>query len=197
MKKILLLFALSLVLTGCTQTSLSKWFSGFFGSSSNVGSEFVVDNNAVFDLFQDDFGVGTEYDDIFIDGGNGDVGVGDTGVSATGQVEYEVDSSYTFDPVYTEVGKMTPEELHGKEVLEIPVLMLGGNFFPFPDKQFGDKAKADLCDHTHYHGDTGYTLDLEIVPEPSNPCGFDDATKIMRVSGDEMIDWFHNRPRNF
>ena len=28
-----------------------------------VGAEFLMDNDAVFDLFQDDFGTGAEYDD--------------------------------------------------------------------------------------------------------------------------------------
>jgi len=32
----------------------------------NLGWEFLTDNDAVFDLFQDDFGTGTQYDDRFV-----------------------------------------------------------------------------------------------------------------------------------
>ena len=31
----------------------------------NIGYEFLLDNDAVFDLLQDDFGTGSEYDDRF------------------------------------------------------------------------------------------------------------------------------------
>lgn len=31
-----------------------------------AAGEFVFDNDAVFDLFQDDFGTGTQYDDRFV-----------------------------------------------------------------------------------------------------------------------------------
>ena len=34
---------------------------------SNAAYEFAFDNDAVFDLFQDDFGTGTQYDDRFTD----------------------------------------------------------------------------------------------------------------------------------
>ena len=33
-----------------------------------AGFEFLTDNDAVFDLFQDDFGTGTQYDDRFTGG---------------------------------------------------------------------------------------------------------------------------------
>lgn len=32
---------------------------------TTVAGEFLLDNDAVFDLFQDDFGTGTQYDDRF------------------------------------------------------------------------------------------------------------------------------------
>jgi hypothetical protein len=35
------------------------------GALPYVGYEFVLDNDAVFDLFQDDFGTGALYDDRF------------------------------------------------------------------------------------------------------------------------------------
>lgn len=192
---IILIAALLVTLTGCIGSSSNSWFSGLFGS--DAGTDFALDNDAVFDLFQDDFGSGTEYDDLFKDGGNGDLNVSETNTSADGQISYGSDVSQTIDPEYNRIGAMTPAELHGQEAIEIPVLALGNNLFPFPNKQFGDMYPADLCDHTHYHGDSGYTLDRNIIPEPESPCGFDDATKIINVTGDEMIDWFHNRPRNF
>lgn len=194
-KTLVLLFALSLVLTGCL--NMGSGWSNLWNASSDAGTDFLSDNDAVFDLFEDDFGTGTQYDDRFVESGDGDLDVGDTSVSADGQVNYGLEPSSTVDEDYDEIGGMTPDELHGQESIDIPVLILGNNFFPFPEKQFGPKALIDLCDHTHYHGASGYTLDRQIIPEPSNPCGFDDATKIMSVTGDEMIEWFHNRPRNF
>ncbi|MBT4849910.1 hypothetical protein HON36_03590 [Candidatus Parcubacteria bacterium] len=191
-RNLLLIIILSVTLSGCTLGS--SWLDNFFGLGPNTGTDLVASNDAIFDLFQD---TDTQYSEIFKDSGDGDLNVGDTNTSADGEVRYDLEEGLTFDPVYTEIGKMTPSELHGKEVLEIPVLMLGDNFFPFPDKQFGDQYDPELCDHKHHHGVTGYTLDGKIIPEPDDPCGFDNATKIMRVSGDEMIEWFHNRPRNF
>jgi hypothetical protein len=46
--------------------------SGFWGfvvrdAALSAVYEFVWDNDAVFDLFQDDFGTGTQYDDRFAD----------------------------------------------------------------------------------------------------------------------------------
>ena len=198
MKKIILLVFLSLMLMGCNFNPLSSTpFSGLFGGDNNSDSDFVLDNDTVFDLFEDDFGTGTQYDDRFIEGGNGDVGVGDTDVSAGGEVDYGPEPSATQDPAYDKIGKMTPAELHALAAIEIPALVLGGSSFPFPDKQFGAMASPDLCDHLHYHGASGYTLDRKIVNEPSNSCGFDNAVKTITVTGDEMIEWFHNRPRNF
>jgi len=187
MKKIILLLFLSLMLMGCTFNPFSSTpFSGLFGGGDDIGSDFVVDNDTVFDLFEDEGNFS-----------DGDVGVGDTDVSADGQVDYGPEPSSTTDPDYDKIGKMTPAELQSQGAIEIPALTVGGNLFPFPDKQFGFMAGADLCDHSHYHSTSGYTLDRKIVSEPSNSCGFDDVIETITVTGDEMIEWFHNRPRNF
>ena len=37
-----------------------------FTGAVTQGFEFVLDNDAVFDLFQDDFGTGAQYDDRFV-----------------------------------------------------------------------------------------------------------------------------------
>ena len=37
----------------------------FTGLLTSAAGEFLWDNDAVFDLFQDDFGTGTQYDDRF------------------------------------------------------------------------------------------------------------------------------------
>ena len=47
---------------GCL-CSPCAWFTGF---ATSVATEFLLDNDAVFDLFQDDFGTGTLYDDRFV-----------------------------------------------------------------------------------------------------------------------------------
>ena len=41
------------------------WTQALQMSAVAVGVEFLTDNDAVFDLFQDDFGTGTQYDDRF------------------------------------------------------------------------------------------------------------------------------------
>lgn len=195
-KNVVLMFTLSLILSGCLNSS--SWFGrSLWTSGIDSGTDFAADNDAVFDLFEDDFGTGTQYDDRFIGSGDGDLPAGQTHTSADGQIDYSLEPSGTVDPAYDEIGGMTPDELHGQEAIDIPVLMLGNNFFPFPEKQFGAKVSPDLCNHAHYHGASGYTLDRQNIPEPSDPCGFDNTTKIMSVTGDEMIEWFHNRPRNF
>jgi hypothetical protein len=48
---------------GCLCDNPCAWISGVVTS---VGTEFLLDNDAVFDLFQDDFGTGTQYDDRFL-----------------------------------------------------------------------------------------------------------------------------------
>jgi hypothetical protein len=47
---------------GCNFCNPCGWITGL-GSAALV--EFLLDNDAVFDLFQDDFGTGTQYDDRF------------------------------------------------------------------------------------------------------------------------------------
>jgi hypothetical protein len=56
--------ALGCLPCGCNFCNPCGWITGF-GSSLLV--EFLTDNDAVFDLFQDDFGTGTTYDDRFAD----------------------------------------------------------------------------------------------------------------------------------
>ena len=43
-----------------------NWQTLAWGSALYAGLEFVTDNDSVFDLFQDDFGTGTQYDDRFL-----------------------------------------------------------------------------------------------------------------------------------
>jgi len=40
-----------------------NWQRILWDVATNVGTEFVLDNDGIFDLFQDDFGTGTTYDD--------------------------------------------------------------------------------------------------------------------------------------
>ena len=47
---------------GCLCGNACTWITGF---ATSVATEFLLDNDAVFDLFQDDFGTGTQYDDRF------------------------------------------------------------------------------------------------------------------------------------
>ena len=49
---------------GCLCGKPCTWFAGV---ATSVATEFLLDNDAVFDLFQDDFGTGTTYDDRFTD----------------------------------------------------------------------------------------------------------------------------------
>lgn len=41
------------------------WQTALWDGALDVGWSFLLDNDAVFDLFQDDFGTGTLYDDRF------------------------------------------------------------------------------------------------------------------------------------
>ena len=52
---------------GCLNIgSLGKWAGPLaYDAVQYVAFEFLADNDAVFDLFQDDFGTGTQYDDRF------------------------------------------------------------------------------------------------------------------------------------
>jgi len=47
---------------GCNFCNPCAWIPSVVGS---LAVEFLTDNDAVFDLFQDDFGTGTQYDDRF------------------------------------------------------------------------------------------------------------------------------------
>ncbi|MHC4091455.1 MAG: hypothetical protein ACYSVY_14490 [Planctomycetota bacterium] len=42
-----------------------NWQNLAWSAVTYAGLEFVTDNDGVFDLFQDDFGTGTQYDDRF------------------------------------------------------------------------------------------------------------------------------------
>ena len=48
---------------GCLCGKVCSWAPAVITS---VATEFLLDNDAVFDLFQDDFGTGTQYDDRFV-----------------------------------------------------------------------------------------------------------------------------------
>jgi hypothetical protein len=74
--------------------------------------------------------------------------------------------------------------------------LIGFNY-PVTHKQFGGIWLPDECDKTHYHGASGYTLDLKNIPETDSARGFGDNVTIIDVSGQQVIDWFHNRPKNF
>lgn len=50
---------------GCLGGGNSWWGRIASDVALNVATEFVLDNDAVFDLFQDDFGTGALYDDRF------------------------------------------------------------------------------------------------------------------------------------
>lgn len=53
---------------GCLNLSgLGKWIGPLaYDAVEYAAFEFLADNDAVFDLFQDDFGTGTQYDDRFV-----------------------------------------------------------------------------------------------------------------------------------
>ncbi len=42
-----------------------NWQKLAWSAATYAGLEFLTDNDSVFDLFQDDFGTGTQYDDRF------------------------------------------------------------------------------------------------------------------------------------
>lgn len=191
-KNLALLSFLLVVLAGCGH--IGGWFgwTSLF-SSTDTADDFVTDNDSVFDLFQDDFGTGDQYDDRFI---SDDDTATDTDIP-TDTSPPPPPVSTTKDPAYDEIAKMTPDELRALGILTIPMLLHSGNEFPFPDKQFGAIKGADICDHPHYHGASGYSIDLVDVPEPSSECGFDNKVTQRTVTGQQMVDWFLERPRNF
>lgn len=190
-KNLILLSFLVIALAGCK--SLFGWSGwNFWSSASNVGLEFVTDDDSVFDLFQDDFGTGAQYDDRFTDDNNGSTNANDPAVTSPNPPV-----STAVDPAYDEIAKMTQDELNALGLFKIPVLLISGSEIPFPAKQFGALKNKDKCDHLHYHGTSGWSLDLKNIPEPGNACGFDNNVTQRTVTGQQMIDWFHNRPRNF
>lgn len=178
LKTLILLSFLLIALTGC-----KNWFGwtgwNFWSTTTNTANDFITDNDSVFDLFED--GDVTDTDDSYNTVAN------DPGPQV----------STTKDPAYDEIAKMTQDELLALGVFQIPVLLISGSELPFPEKQFGAMKTKDKCDHAHYHGTSGWSLDLKNIPEPSNACGFDNNVTQRTVTGQQMIDWFHNRPRNF
>lgn len=54
-----------LLLDGCLSWDSGFWRRALWGVGVGAGVEFLTDNDGVFDLFQDDFGTGTQYDDRF------------------------------------------------------------------------------------------------------------------------------------
>lgn len=73
MKKSRLSIVALIMMTGTLFTCLPSCPCGmpnccaiFTGLVTSAVGEFLWDNDAVFDLFQDDFGTGTQYDDRFV-----------------------------------------------------------------------------------------------------------------------------------
>jgi len=50
---------------GCLGFGGGWWGKLAWDAATYAGLEFLTDNDSVFDLFQDDFGTGTQYDDRF------------------------------------------------------------------------------------------------------------------------------------
>ena len=161
---------------------MGGWFNLFDNSSTDTADEFLLDNDTVFDLFED--GEGTyltneELLSLFEDGFNATV-ANDPGPAV----------STTKDPDYEAIAKMTPDELSVLGILEIPVLLFNGNEIPFPAKQFGDLSGINECDHLHYHSASAYTLDLKNITQLDNPCGFDNNVTKQTVTGQQMVNGF-------
>lgn len=88
-----MLFGINLFGGGCGGFGLGN--GKFLGSvlsdlALHTAWEFVLDNDAVFDLFQDDFGTGTQYDDRFTDTA--------TRAEPTDQSQADVDANVTGRP---------------------------------------------------------------------------------------------------
>lgn len=96
---------------------------------------------------------------------------------------------------FTEIGKLTPEDLRDLGALKISVLQYGGQSFPFPFEQFGPiVVNFEECPIGHFHG-PGFTLDLKTASDPDpGECGWRDNTALIEVTGEQMIQWFHNKP---
>ena len=66
--KVLALVATAGVTFGCMPScccGLPNFCQVFWGVGTSLLTDFLFDNDAVFDLFQDDFGTGALYDDRF------------------------------------------------------------------------------------------------------------------------------------
>ncbi|MBD3208027.1 MAG: hypothetical protein GF370_01050, partial [Candidatus Nealsonbacteria bacterium] len=83
---------------------------------------------------------------------------------STEEKKEEVSSHYT----YEELADMTPEEIRALGSFSISALSYGGNWFPFPEKQFIPCSSCPGCETLHNHGAVGFSLDLRSVPEPSD-----------------------------
>lgn len=63
-----MLFGINLFGGGCNLGGGAGWWAQIASDLVlDAAWEFIYDNDAVFDLFQDDFGTGTQYDDRFTD----------------------------------------------------------------------------------------------------------------------------------
>ncbi len=93
---------------------------------------------------------------------------------------------------FDEMARMTPEQIRLIKPLVIPVLTLGAEVFPFPERQF-HKTDPDKCATVHYHGSSGLTLEAKVVAEPSNACGFGGQVADLQVDPDVLIEWFKKR----
>ena len=97
---------------------------------------------------------------------------------------------------YDELAKMTPDEIRALGSFRISALSYNGKWFPFPGNQFIFCLSCPpVCEEFHYHGASGFSLDLQSVPEPSpSSCYWGYDVKTILVKPDEIINWFHNKP---
>ena len=106
-----------------------------------------------------------------------------------------------FDPprraptrTYGDIAKKTPDEIRASAPIVIPVLVLDGEMFPFPEDQF-TRTEPDKCANTHYHAGVGYTLALKRVREPDTPCGFGSTVAAEEVDTEAIIKWLQEGPK--
>ena len=96
-----------------------------------------------------------------------------------------------------ETGAKVADEIRalGKKIT-ITALSHGGKWFPFPGSQFiFCMSCPPMCEEPHYHGATGFSLDLQSVPEPPySNCYWGTDVKQIVATPDEIINWFHNKP---
>lgn len=103
------------------------------------------------------------------------------------------DREYGFD----ELGKMTQDEIRALgDQVRISALLYNGKWFPFPGAQFVlCMSCPPMCEEIHYHGATGFSLDLQSVFEPPySNCFWGSDIKPILATPDEIINWFHNKP---